>query len=91
MINEGARILSEGVALRPGDIDVVYTSGYGFPRWRGGPMFYADHIGLDAVVAGLKKYAAQVNAADFEPAPLLARLAAEGSSFAAWQGARHGN
>ena len=90
MINEGARILSEGVALRPGDIDVVYTSGYGFPRWRGGPMFYADHIGLDAVVAGLNKYAAQGHAADFEPAPLLAQLAAEGSSFAAWQGKRHG-
>ena len=53
-------------------------------------MFYADHIGLDAVLAGLNKYAAQGNAADFEPAPLLAQLAAEGSSFAAWQGARHG-
>ena len=63
MINEGARILEEGVALRPGDIDVVYTSGYGFPRRRGGPMFYADEIGLDTVVAGLARHAKQGNAA----------------------------
>ncbi len=56
MINEGAKILEEGVALRPGDIDVVYTSGYAFPRRRGGPMFYADEIGLDTVLAGLNKY-----------------------------------
>ena len=55
MINEGARILEEGVALRPADIDVVYTSGYGFPRRRGGPMFYADQIGLDTVLAGLQE------------------------------------
>ncbi len=52
MINEGAKILEEGVALRPSDIDVVYTSGYAFPRRRGGPMFYADEIGLDTVLAG---------------------------------------
>jgi 3-hydroxyacyl-CoA dehydrogenase len=84
MINEGARILEEGVALRPGDIDVVYTSGYGFPRSRGGPMFYADQIGLDTVVAGLKKYARIGNAADWQPAPLLKKLAEAGSTFAAW-------
>ena len=84
MINEGARILEEGVALRPGDIDVVYTSGYGFPRRRGGPMFYADEIGLDTVVAGLARHAKQGNAADWEPAPLLKRLAAAGTTFAAW-------
>ena len=84
MINEGARILEEGVALRPGDIDVVYTSGYGFPRRRGGPMFYADEIGLDTVVAGLARHSKQGNAADWEPAPLLRKLAAEGSTFADW-------
>jgi 3-hydroxyacyl-CoA dehydrogenase len=84
LINEGARILEEGVALRPGDIDVVYTAGYGFPRARGGPMYYADSIGLDAVVAGLGKYAAQGHAATWAPAPLLARLAGSGGTFAAW-------
>ncbi len=47
MINEGLRILEEGIAVRASDIDVVRTAGYGFPRWRGGPMFYADTIGLD--------------------------------------------
>lgn len=89
MINEGARILEEGVALRPGDIDVVYTSGYGFPRRRGGPMFYADEIGLDTVLAGLAKYAAQGNAADWEPAGLLRTLAQSGSTFTAWAEGRH--
>jgi 3-hydroxyacyl-CoA dehydrogenase len=84
MINEGARILEEGVALRPGDVDVVYTSGYGFPRRRGGPMFYADQIGLETVVSGLKKYAQYGVAADWEPAPLLKKLAQSGSTFAAW-------
>ncbi|MEO8308543.1 MAG: 3-hydroxyacyl-CoA dehydrogenase NAD-binding domain-containing protein [Pseudomonadota bacterium] len=84
MINEGARILEEGVALRPGDIDVVYTSGYGFPRRRGGPMFYADEIGLDTVVAGLARHAGQGVAADWKPAPLLEKLAAAGSTFADW-------
>ena len=88
MINEGARILEEGVALRPGDIDTVYTAGYGFPRFRGGPMFYADEIGLDTVAAALEKYAARGLAPDFQPAKLLKELAAKGSTFAAWQAAR---
>jgi 3-hydroxyacyl-CoA dehydrogenase len=88
MINEGAKLLEEGVALRPGDIDVVYTSGYGFPRRRGGPMFHADQIGLDTVVAGLNKYAKSGNASDWQPAKLLSQLAASGSSFAAWAEAR---
>ena len=90
MVNEGARILEEGVALRPGDIDVVYTSGYGFPRWRGGPMFWADQIGLDVVLAGLQKYARRGNPDDWKPASLLVRLVSEGSSFTAWQASRHG-
>jgi 3-hydroxyacyl-CoA dehydrogenase len=89
MINEGARILEEGVALRPGDIDVVYTSGYGFPRFRGGPMSYADEVGLDAVLAGIEKYGRLGHAPDWSPAPLLVQLAREGSTFAAWQAARY--
>jgi 3-hydroxyacyl-CoA dehydrogenase len=88
MINEGARILEEGVALRPGDIDTVYTAGYGFPRFRGGPMFYADEIGLDTVVAGLRKYTKQGLSPDFEPSKLLQQLADSGSTFAAWQASR---
>jgi 3-hydroxyacyl-CoA dehydrogenase len=84
MINEGARILEEGVALRPGDIDVVYTSGYGFPRRRGGPMFYADQIGLDTVLAGLAKFAKQGNPADWKPAALLKQLAEAGGTFTEW-------
>jgi len=91
MINEGARILEEGVALRPGDIDTVYTAGYGFPRFRGGPMFYADEIGLDTVVAGLEKYAARGLAPDFKPAKLLKELAQKGGTFAQWQSARAGS
>ncbi len=55
MINEGARILEEGVAARPGDIDVVWLYGYGWPAWRGGPMFHADQVGLDRVAARLAK------------------------------------
>jgi 3-hydroxyacyl-CoA dehydrogenase len=88
MINEGAKLLEEGVAMRPGDIDVVYTSGYGFPRRRGGPMFYADQIGLDTVLAGLNKYAKLGNPRDWQPSKLLSQLAASGSTFAAWAEAR---
>ncbi|HEU4953254.1 MAG TPA: 3-hydroxyacyl-CoA dehydrogenase NAD-binding domain-containing protein [Gemmatimonadales bacterium] len=58
LVNEGARLLEEGIAARPGDIDVVYLTGYGFPRWRGGPMYYAEQIGLDRVVARMREFAA---------------------------------
>jgi 3-hydroxyacyl-CoA dehydrogenase len=88
MINEGAKLLEEGVALRPGDIDVVYTSGYAFPRRRGGPMFYADQIGLDTVLAGLHKYAQIGNPRDWQPSKLLQQLAETGSTFAEWAAAR---
>jgi 3-hydroxyacyl-CoA dehydrogenase len=84
MINEGAKLLEEGVALRPGDIDVVYTSGYAFPRRRGGPMFYADQIGLDTVLAGINKYAKVGNPKDWKPSALLKELAEKGSTFAEW-------
>jgi 3-hydroxyacyl-CoA dehydrogenase len=84
LINEGARILEEGVALRPGDIDVAYTAGYGFPRHRGGPMFYADQIGLETVLAGLARHASHGNASDWTPSALLETLARSGSTFATW-------
>jgi 3-hydroxyacyl-CoA dehydrogenase len=83
LVNEGARIVEEGIALRASDIDMVYLTGYGFPLWRGGPMCYADTVGLWNVVQAMKRF--QKNPADdaafWEPAPLLARLAAEGKSF----------
>ena len=83
LVNEGARIVEEGIALRASDIDMVYLTGYGFPLWRGGPMNYADTVGLWNVVQAMKKFAG--NPADdqafWQPAPLLARLAAEGKSF----------
>jgi 3-hydroxyacyl-CoA dehydrogenase len=80
MINEGALILEEGMAYRASDIDMVWLTGYGFPAYRGGPMFYADTVGLPRIVATLRKFQA-MNEADFRPAPLLERLAAEGRGF----------
>jgi 3-hydroxyacyl-CoA dehydrogenase len=74
LVNEGARILEEGMALRASDIDVIYLTGYGFPAWRGGPMFYADHVGLSSVVTRIEELG-------WAPAPLLKRLAAEGKTF----------
>ena len=83
LVNEGARILEEGIAQRSSDIDIVYLNGYGFPAYRGGPMFYADQLGLHEVVRDLKRIARTAGAAaDFwEPAGLLRRLAAEGRSL----------
>lgn len=83
MINEGARILEEGIAARPGDIDVIWVYGYGFPAWKGGPMFYADRIGLVKIRDRLAALAASTGDVRHEPAPLLARLASEGRGFAA--------
>ncbi|WP_323141661.1 3-hydroxyacyl-CoA dehydrogenase NAD-binding domain-containing protein [Massilia phyllosphaerae] len=81
LVNEGARILEEGIALRASDIDMVYLSGYGFPLHRGGPMFYADTVGLPAVLAAMEKFARGYHGDAWTPAPLLVRLAAEGKSF----------
>jgi len=81
MINEGARILEDGIALRAGDIDLVYLNGYGFPNYRGGPMWYADTIGLKKVYARVCEFHKQLGEA-WEPAPLLAQLAKEGKTFA---------
>ncbi len=83
LVNEGARILEEGIASRASDIDLVYLAGYGFPAHRGGPMRYADEIGLYNVVQDMKRFSRNPNddATFWEPAPLLARLAAEGGRF----------
>lgn len=80
MINEGAKILEEGKAQRASDIDIVWINGYGWPVYRGGPMFYADTIGLKTVLAKLKEYQAKFGD-DFKPAALLEKLAAEGGTF----------
>jgi 3-hydroxyacyl-CoA dehydrogenase len=81
MVNEGARILEEGIAQRASDIDIVYVTGYGFPRHRGGPMFHADTMGLPNVVARMETFIPGRHGDLWEPAPLLARLAREGASF----------
>jgi 3-hydroxyacyl-CoA dehydrogenase len=81
LVNEGAQILDEGIALRASDIDMVYLTGYGFPLYRGGPMFYADTVGLPNVLAAIEKYARGLNGAAWVPAPLLVKLAGEGRGF----------
>ncbi|MDA9466688.1 3-hydroxyacyl-CoA dehydrogenase NAD-binding domain-containing protein [Bradyrhizobium sp. CCBAU 53415] len=82
MINEGAKILEEGIAARPSDIDVVWLYGYGWPIYRGGPMFWADAVGLKHIADRLSFYAKETNDPSLEPAPLLKKLAAEGKTFA---------
>jgi 3-hydroxyacyl-CoA dehydrogenase len=81
LVNEGARILEEGIALRASDIDMVYLTGYGFPPYRGGPMFYADTVGLPAVLAAIERLAGGRHGDAWAPALLLVRLAAEGKTF----------
>ncbi len=81
LVNEGAHILEEGIALRASDIDMVYLTGYGFPLFRGGPMFYADTAGLSNVLMAIRQYAKGQHPEAWKPAPLLERLAAEGKGF----------
>jgi len=81
MINEGAKILDEGIAIRSSDVDVVWVYGYGWPIYRGGPMHYADSIGLDKVVAKMREFGEITGDPVWEPAPLLVRLAEEGKGF----------
>ncbi len=83
LVNEGARILEEGIAQRASDIDMVYLTGYGFPVFRGGPMFYADQVGLLNVMRAMEQFAnnPMADPGFWEPAPLLAKLAAEGKTF----------
>lgn len=85
MTNEDALLLEEGIALRASDIDVVYTAGYGFPRYRGGPMFYADTVGLKVVYDKILEFQRTLDPQHWQPAPLLKKLALAGSSFAQYQ------
>jgi len=85
LINEGARVLEEDIAFRASDIDVVYTSGYGFPRYRGGPMFYADTVGLNKIYDCILEFQRSLDSQYWQPAPLLEKLAKAGSSFGQWQ------
>jgi 3-hydroxyacyl-CoA dehydrogenase len=84
LVNEGARILDERIAQRASDIDLVYLNGYGFPIWRGGPMFYADSVGLSEVAGAITRYE------QFAPAPLLVRLAEAGESFSSFDRSNSG-
>ncbi len=81
LINEGARILEEGIAQRAVDIDITYIYGYGFPAWRGGPMFYADTVGLPKVLARIEEFEKKHGSDLWSPAPLLTELAASGQKF----------
>ena len=90
LLNEGIRILEEGIAQRASDIDVVWCAGYGFPRYRGGPMFHADTIGLPALLAGMEKYRSMFGAMHWEPASLLVRLVREKRTLADWDRERRG-
>jgi 3-hydroxyacyl-CoA dehydrogenase len=81
LANEGARILEEGIALRASDIDMVYLTGYGFPPYRGGPMFYADTVGLDRVLKSIQSFQKGYQGGQWQPAPVLAKLAQAGKRF----------
>jgi 3-hydroxyacyl-CoA dehydrogenase len=85
MINEGAKILEEGKAIRASDIDIIWINGYNWPAYRGGPMFYADQLGLDHVLARLQELTASAGP-QWAPAPLIERLVAEGKTFASIRG-----
>jgi 3-hydroxyacyl-CoA dehydrogenase len=87
LVNEGARILEEGYALRAGDIDIIYLNGYGFPTYRGGPMWHADTVGLTKVYERICEFE-QRHGYWWKPAPLLKQLAEQGKTFAEWDEAR---
>jgi 3-hydroxyacyl-CoA dehydrogenase len=80
LVNEGARALEAGIAARAADIDVIYVNGYGFPAWRGGPLFYADSFGLAKVLDRIHVFH-RTHGDRLRPAPLLAELAANGRTF----------
>ncbi|MGB5132146.1 MAG: 3-hydroxyacyl-CoA dehydrogenase family protein, partial [Steroidobacteraceae bacterium] len=91
LVNEGARLLEEGIAASPADIDVIWCNGYGFPRHRGGPMFHADTVGLGTVAKAMRRYADEQGPKYWTPARLLASLAEREGTFAGWQAGRaHG-
>jgi 3-hydroxyacyl-CoA dehydrogenase len=83
LVNEGAHVLEDGIASRASDIDIVYLTGYGFPPYRGGPMYYADTVGLFNVIRAMRRFEADGHGDPtfWQPAPLLARLATEGRTF----------
>ena len=85
MVNEAARVVGDGIARCPADVDVVMLSGYGFPRWRGGPMHYADTVGPESILADIDRFSAE-DAFLWQPAPLLARLATQKGKFASLNG-----
>ena len=87
LINEGARLLGEGIAASAGDIDVIWCNGYGFPRFRGGPMFHADSLGLAVVLEGVRRLGETQGTNDWTPAPLLEELGRNGGTFEAWRAA----
>jgi 3-hydroxyacyl-CoA dehydrogenase len=84
LVNEGAHVLGEGIAQRAADIDVVYLNGYAFPSWRGGPMFYADTVGLKVVLARIEEFRRRHGEDLWTPAPLLRQLAETGGTFTEW-------
>jgi 3-hydroxyacyl-CoA dehydrogenase len=89
LINEGARALDEGFALRASDIDTIYVNGYGFPAWRGGPMFHADRVGLEAILDRIRFFERE-QGPRWAPAPLLERLAGAGGTFRQFDADRRG-
>jgi 3-hydroxyacyl-CoA dehydrogenase len=85
LLNEGLRILEEGIAVRASDVDVVWAAGYGFPRYRGGPLFYAETIGLETLLNGIRKYRDLFGPMHWQPAALLEELVRTRMSIAAWE------
>ncbi|WP_313803196.1 3-hydroxyacyl-CoA dehydrogenase NAD-binding domain-containing protein [Sphingobium sp.] len=88
LVNEGAKIVEEGIAARPLDVDMVWLNGYGFPRERGGPMFHVDQLGLSSILARIREFEAGRHGWAWAPAPLLERLAEMGESLASLNGSR---
>jgi 3-hydroxyacyl-CoA dehydrogenase len=82
LVNEGAAIVREGIAARPSDVDIVYLNGYGFPNWRGGPMFYADTLGMATTVAKLKALQELTGDDCWQPDPLLLQMAEKDETLA---------
>jgi 3-hydroxyacyl-CoA dehydrogenase len=81
MVNEGAKILDEGIAIRASDIDVVWVNGYGWPVYRGGPMFWADGLGLPSVLEKIRRYSQKLGGDQWQPSPYLEKLVAEGKNL----------
>jgi len=85
MVNEGVKILEEGIAIRPSDIDVIWVNGYGWPVYRGGPMHWGDSVGLSKVAARMREFADESGDEFWQPSALLAELADARKSFSDWR------